>query len=91
MLYVYYIVLASVTGAIPFIGPYWVATPAVLELWLIKDSPLLALLTIVLFLVPVFSVDNLINSEIQGYVHVHIQSLIHVLLISLRTVVAMYI
>ena len=60
------IVLAAGAGAIPFIGPYWLSVPAVLELWLVKDSPLLAILTVVLFLLPPFTVDTIINSEIQG-------------------------
>ncbi len=60
------IVLASVTGAVPFIGPYWVSVPAILEIWLIRDSPFLAILVIVLFLIPPFSIDNTINKEIKG-------------------------
>ena len=64
----YFTVLASVTGAIPFIGPYWVSVPAILELWLIRSSPIVAILAGVLFLIPPFLVDTVINSEIQGLV-----------------------
>ena len=61
-------VLAGIAGALPFVGSYWVTLPAVLELWLIEGRPLVALLLFLLSLVPVFYVDTLINSEIEGYV-----------------------
>ena len=59
-------VLAALAGAIPFIGAYWVAMPAVLELWLLQGSLLSALALFALSVLPVFFVDTLINREIEG-------------------------
>lgn len=59
-------VLAGLAGAIPFIGAYWVALPAVLELWLLQGHLLSALTLFALSLLPVFFVDTLINREIEG-------------------------
>lgn len=59
-------VLAAVAGAIPFIGPYWVAMPAVLEVWLVDGSPVAAIAILTLSLLPAFFVDSIINSEIEG-------------------------
>lgn len=61
-------VLAGIAGALPFVGSYWVTLPAVLELWLIEGRTLAALLLFILSLLPVFYVDTIINSEIEGYV-----------------------
>jgi len=58
--------LAAVAGAIPFIGPYWVAMPAVLEVWLVDGSPVAAIAILTLSLLPAFFVDSIINSEIEG-------------------------
>ena len=52
----------------PFIGPYWVALPAVLEVWLLEGRPLLALALVLLSLLPPFWVDNLFYREIEGWV-----------------------
>ena len=40
--------------------------PAILDLWLLDDRPLTALLVFLLFLFPSFVIDPLINSEIKG-------------------------
>ena len=61
-----YTVLAGIAGAIPFVSPYWVSLPAILELWLLENSPLAAVALLVLALVPVLFVDTLINGEIEG-------------------------
>lgn len=58
--------LAAVTGAVPFVGSYWVGLPAILQLWLIEDSLFSALVALGLFILPPFIVDSLINSEIEG-------------------------
>lgn len=58
--------LAGVAGAIPFVGPYWVSLPAILELWLIESRPLAAIVLLVISLLPVLFVDSLINGEIEG-------------------------
>ncbi len=59
-------VLAGVAGAIPFVGPYWISLPAILELWLVESSPFTAITLLILALLPVLFVDNLINGEIEG-------------------------
>lgn len=60
------LVLAALAGAVPFVGPYWVGVPAILKLWLIKESFFQAMVALGLFLLPPFIVDSLINSEIEG-------------------------
>ena len=62
-------VLAAIAGAIPFIGPYWVTVPAVLELWLVEGNVALALVVLALSLLPMFIfLDTMIYSEIEGWV-----------------------
>ena len=50
----------------PFVGAYWVALPAVLELWLLQGQLLTALAVMGLSLLPLFFVDTIINREIEG-------------------------
>ena len=50
----------------PFVGAYWVALPAVLELWLVQGQLLGALAFMALSLLPLFFVDTIINREIEG-------------------------
>ena len=59
-------VLAGIAGAMPFVGAYWVALPAVLELWLVQGQLLTALSVMGLSLLPLFFVDTIINREIEG-------------------------
>ena len=59
-------VLAALAGAVPFIGPYWFSLPAILDLWLLDDRPLTSLLVFILFLIPSFVIEPVINSEIKG-------------------------
>jgi predicted PurR-regulated permease PerM len=63
---VFYAVLAGAVGAIPFVGPYWISLPAILELWLIESRPLSAVALLIFSLLPALFVDNLINGEIEG-------------------------
>ena len=64
--YLYSLVLAGIAGAVPFVGPYWMGLPAILQLWLVEERVAVALLALVLFLVPPFLIDSIINSEIEG-------------------------
>ena len=61
-----YTVLATIAGAIPFIGPYWISIPAVLEVWLVDGRPLAAVSIFILSLLPAFFVESIINNEIEG-------------------------
>lgn len=58
--------LAAIAGALPFIGPYWIALPAVLELWLVEGQAVSAIAVLVLSLLPLFFIDSIIYGEVEG-------------------------
>ncbi len=60
------LVLAGIAGAVPFVGPYLISVPAILELWLIESRPLVAIAMLVFSLLPMLFVDDLINREVEG-------------------------
>jgi predicted PurR-regulated permease PerM len=59
-------IVAALFGFLPLLGTYWAALPGLLELWLIKNNPIQAILFILTHLLPTYMVDNAIYSEIKG-------------------------
>jgi len=59
-------VLAAVLAAMPFLGTYFAAIPAIIDLWLVNGRRLAAATMFLAHYIPTLFVDAAMYSEIKG-------------------------
>lgn len=60
-------IMAGLFAFLPLLGTYWVAVPGILELWLVQNRPVAAVLFFIAHLAPtLIAVDKAIYSEIKA-------------------------